>query len=522
MTKSPSAKSHLTQSGGKVYLVGAGPGDPGLITVKGRECIRTAEVLIYDYLAAPALLADTAPNAECIYVGKKGGDHTLSQDGINALIHEKAKAGKIVTRLKGGDPFIFGRGGEEAELLAKKGIDFEIVPGVTSAIAAPAYAGIPLTHRDFNATVAFVTGHEDPTKEASLIDWKALAMGIGTVVFLMGVRNLPKIVDQLLAHGRAADTKVGVIRWGTRPNQESVTGTLDTIVARVRAAGLRAPAIIVVGEVVSLRDRLKWFENRPLFGRRILITRARQQASTLVQQLSALGADCIEFPTIEVVPPDNWEPVDHAIGKIEKYQWLVFTSVNGVDFFFNRLFEKEKDVRALHRIRTAVIGPATAERLRHFGFTSDIVPETYRAESVVAAFKSEKMAGQHVLLPRAEEARPVLPDALRKMGAEVDEVTAYRTRQTDDREGALLAKLEAGLIDLITFTSSSTVRNFVSLLPADRVTELLSSVTTVSIGPITSQTAADLGVRIDITATTYTIAGLIEAIQNIEAPPESN
>ncbi|RTZ98273.1 MAG: uroporphyrinogen-III C-methyltransferase [Deltaproteobacteria bacterium] len=520
LTRSDPARSGLPRSGKKVYLVGAGPGDPGLITVKGRECIHAADVLIYDYLAAPALLAHAAPDAERIYVGKKGGDHTLSQAGINALIIEKAQAGKIVTRLKGGDPFIFGRGGEEAELLAQKGIDFEIVPGVTSAIAAPAYAGIPLTHRDFNATVAFVTGHEDPTKETSLIDWSALATGIGTVVFLMGVRNLPKIVDQLISHGRAGDTPVGVIRWGTRPIQKSVTGTLDTIVTRVRQAGLRAPAIIVVGGVVALRDRLKWFENRPLFGRRILITRARQQASTLVQQLSALGADCIEFPTIEVAAPDSWEPMDHAIDRIEKYQWLIFTSVNGVDFFFKRLFEKGKDVRVLHQIRTAVIGPATAGRLRHFGFTSDIVPETYRAESVVDAFKSEKMAGQHVLLPRAEKARPVLPDALRQMGADVDEVTAYRTCQAEDKEGTLLAELEAGQIDLVTFTSSSTVRNFVSLLPADRVAELLTSVTTASIGPITSQTAADLGVRIDITATTYTIAGLVEAIRNVEIFPE--
>ncbi len=510
----------MPESIGKVYLVGAGPGDPALITVKGRECIRCADVLIYDYLAAPALLAHADPDAEKIYVGKKGGDHTLSQEGINALIIEKAQAGKIVTRLKGGDPFIFGRGGEEAELLAEKGIVFEIVPGVTSAIAAPAYAGIPLTHRDFNATVAFVTGHEDPTKESSLIDWSALATGIGTVVFLMGVRNLQKIVDQLMSHGRAADTPVGVIRWGTRPIQKSVTGTLDNIVARVKESGLRAPAIIVVGSVVALRDRLKWFEDRPLFGRRILITRARQQASTLVQQLSALGADCIEFPTIEVVPPDTWAPMDHAIDKIADYDWLIFTSVNGVDFFFNRLFKKGKDVRALRQIRTAVIGPATARRLRDFGFTSDIIPETYRAESVVDAFKNEKMDSRHVLIPRAEEARPVLPDALRQMGATVDEVTAYRTRRTDDKKSTLLARLEAGQIDLITFTSSSTVRNFVSLLPADRVTALLSSVTTASIGPITSQTAADLGVRIDITATTYTITGLVDAIRNIETPPE--
>jgi len=510
------------ETNGKVYLVGAGPGDPGLITVKGQDCIHKADVLIYDYLASPALLAHVNPEAECIYVGKKGGDHTLSQDGINALIREKAEAGNIVTRLKGGDPFIFGRGGEEAELLVENGIDFEIVPGVTSAIAAPAYAGIPLTHRDFNATVAFVTGHEDPTKETSLIDWSALATGIGTVVFLMGIRNLPKIVDQLRSHGRAADTPVGVIRWGTRPIQKSVTGTLENIESRVKQAGIRAPAIIVVGEVVSLRDRLKWFETRPLFGKRILITRARPQASVLVRQLGALGAEYIEFPTIQIAPPVDWAPLDRAIGMLDQYQWLVFTSVNGVDFFFNRLFEKGYDVRSLHRVRTAVIGPATAERLRRFGFKSDIVPETYRAESIVDAFKTEKMADQRVLLPRAEEARPIIPDELRQMGAEVDEVTAYRTRRTDSKAGSLLTKLENRQIDLVTFTSSSTVRNFASMLPTHRITELLSSVTTASIGPITSQTAADLGVRIDITAKIYTISGLVDAIRKYSATSETN
>ena len=500
--------------------MGAGPGDPGLITVKGRQCIRQAQVLIYDYLAAPALVSEAPSDAECIYVGKKGGDHTLSQDGINALIVEKAAAGKIVTRLKGGDPFIFGRGGEEAALLAREGVDFEIVPGVTSAIAAPAYAGIPLTHRDFTATVAFVTGHEDPTKETSLIDWAALARGIGTVVFLMGVRNLPKIVDQLLTHGRPADTPVGVIRWGTRPIQKSVTGTLESIVSRVEQAGLRAPAIIVVGGVVSLREQLKWFEARPLFGQRILITRARQQASALVRKLGALGADCIECPTIEVVSPDDWTPLDAAIDTLDRYLWLIFTSVNGVDFFFRRLFSRGFDVRRLHQVRTAVIGPATAARLRHYGLRSDIIPETYRAESVVAAFENEDMAGRRVLLPRAAEARPVLPDALRQMGATVDEVTAYQTRHAGADAGDLIARLEKREIDLVTFTSSSTVRNFAALLPSDRMAALLADVTTASIGPITTRTASDIGIAIDITAETYTIDGLVGAICKQTQIPE--
>ena len=503
----------MSETTGRVYLVGAGPGDPGLVTVKGIECIRKAEVIIYDYLASPALLSNVGPEAECIYVGKKGGDHTLSQEGINALICEKAREGKIVTRLKGGDPFIFGRGGEEAEILVDNGIPFEIVPGVTSAIAAPAYAGIPLTHRSHNATVAFVTGHEDPTKDESLIDWKALATGIGTVVFLMGVKNLPKIVDRLMANGRQPRTPVALVRWGTRPIQTSVTGTLDTIVDRVKQVGLKAPAIIVVGDVVSLRKRLKWFETRPLFGQRVLVTRARQQASRLVKALSELGAECVAFPTIDIAPPADWAPVDAAIATTDRYDWLVFTSVNGVDYFFNRLFENKRDVRALSHIRTAVIGPATADRLRTYGFKSDIIPETYQAESVVDAFAGQEMSGKRVLLPRAAQARPVIPRALREMGATVDEVIAYRTRPIVDSDGTLLAQLEKRQIDLITFTSSSTVRNFVSLLPADRLEDLLSTIAVASIGPVTSATAAELGVRVDLIAKTYTIPGLVNAIR---------
>ncbi len=498
----------------KVYLVGAGPGDPGLVTVKAMDCIRKADVVVYDYLASPILLDAATPEAECIYVGKKGGDHTLSQDEINDLICKKALEGNIVTRLKGGDPFIFGRGGEEAEILMEKGIAFEIVPGVTSAIAAPAYAGIPLTHRDHNATVAFVTGHEDPTKEKSMIDWDALAKGIGTVVFLMGVKNLPKIVDQLVAHGRSTETPVALVRWGTRPIQTSVTGTLKTIVARVTEAGLKAPAIIVVGEVVRLRKKLKWFETRPLFGKRILVTRARKQASYLVEALSDLGADCVSFPTIDITPPNDWALVDEALQALDRYGWMVFTSVNGVDFFFDRLKYKRKDVRDLGHIRTAVIGPATAERLRENGFKSDIIPETYQAESVVHAFASEKMTGKRVLLPRAAEARPVIPHSLRAMGAVVDEVPVYQTLPIKDHNGSLKEKLKKRQIDMITFTSSSTVKNFVSLFPAKQIPSLLNGVALVSIGPITTQTATELNLQVDVTAEEFTIPGLIAAIRD--------
>ncbi len=497
---------------GKVYLVGAGPGDPGLLTIKGLACIEKADVLIYDYLASPTLLRYAGEDAEKIYVGKKGGDHTLSQEGINTLIAQKALEGKIVTRLKGGDPFIFGRGGEEAEVLISKGIPFEVVPGVTSAIAAPAYAGIPLTHRKFTSNLAFVTGHEDPTKNQSSIDWEALARGIGTLVFLMGVKNLPHIVEKLLEHGKSPDTPVALIRWGTTLKQKTVTGDLANIVAEVKKAGLKAPAVIVVGEVVSLRKTMQWFENRPLMGKKIVVTRARAQASNLVAMLSELGAQCLEYPTIEVVPPDDWAPLDKAIENLPTYDWLVFTSVNGVKYFFKRLFEKGLDVRALGSIRTAVIGPATQSRLADFGITADILPASYRAESVVAAFSREDMQEKKVLLPRAKEARAVLPVELEKMGAAVNEITAYVTRPVTAGVKALVASLQAGEVDMITFTSSSTVTNFKALLPSAGLDKLLANVQIVSIGPITTETAESLGFSVDITADTYTIPGLCEAI----------
>lgn len=499
---------------GIVYLVGAGPGDPGLITVKGLHCIQTADVLIYDYLAAKTFLNHAGPKCECIYVGKKGGDHTLSQDGINQLIVEKARAGKIVTRLKGGDPFIFGRGGEEAEILVEAGIPFEVVPGVTSAIAGPAYAGIPLTHRQFTSTLAFVTGHEDPTKEASGIDWSALARGIGTLVFFMGVKNLPKIVQRLCDNGRPADTPVAVVRWGTTARHQTVTGTLEDIVEQTRKAEIKAPALIVVGKVVSLRETLQWFEKKPLLGKRIMVTRARAQASDLVHELSAMGADCIECPTIEVVQPDNWAPLDGAIAAIEKYDWLIFTSVNGVQAFFDRLYGKGLDTRALGHLRTACIGPATAQCLLQYGIKTDILPETYQAESVVEAFENEVVQGRKVLLPRAKEARAILPAELKRMGAEVDEIVAYQTIAVTEGCTESLLQLEAGQIDMVTFTSSSTVRNFNALLKERNSGDLMKGITVACIGPITADTAQALGFKVHIIAQDFTISGLTKAISN--------
>ena len=505
----------MQQSGnkGKVYLIGAGPGDPGLITVKGKSCIESADVVVYDYLASSTLLNYASPNAEIIYVGKKGGDHTLPQEGINSLIIEKASQGRTVARLKGGDPFIFGRGGEEAQELIASGIPFEIVPGVTSAIAAPAYAGIPLTHRDFTSSVSIITGHENPLKKESSINWDAISKSTSTLVFLMGVKNLPNITRQLIAHGKSKDTPVALVRWGTTTRQQSVQGTLETIVQVVEDAKLKSPAVIVVGGVVTLREQMKWFENRPLFGKRIVVTRARQQASDLVTRLQDLGAECIECPTINVIPPEDPLPMDQAIDKIADYDWIVFTSVNGVSFFFNALFSKGLDVRVLGHLKTAAIGPATAARLLQFGINSDIIPESYRAESVVEAFQDQSIKGKHILLPRAAEARPILPVELKKMCADVNEVKAYRTESVDTTAATLLESLRNKDVDMITFTSSSTVSNLKSMIPDDQFTALIKGITIACIGPITAETARGLGFETHIIADAYTIPGLCDAIQ---------
>ncbi|RJP84087.1 MAG: uroporphyrinogen-III C-methyltransferase [Desulfobacteraceae bacterium] len=496
----------------KVYLVGAGPGDTGLLTLKGKACIEKADVIVYDYLAADALLQYARNDAELIYAGKKGGDHTLTQSEINALLVQKASQGHTVTRLKGGDPFIFGRGGEEIEALIDAGIQFEVVPGVTSAIAAPAYAGIPLTHRKFTSTVTFITGHENPDKEASSINWKALADMSGTLVFLMGVKNLPNIISRLRQQGMDGQTPAALIRWGTTSKQKAVTGTIETIIENVRAAGLTSPCIIVVGEVVSLQKKMKWFENRPLFGKKIVVTRARAQASDMVAQLTDMGAECLEYPTIKTIPPADYTRIDQSINALSSYNWIIFTSVNGVEYFFNRLEATGRDARSLGGLRTACIGPVTAERLRSRGIITDILPDNFRAESIIAAFKNEPMAGMRVLLPRAAEARMILPGELSKMGAVVDEVAVYQTVDDTENIDQLIRQLDDQAIDLITFTSSSTVTNFKKLIPEDRFATLMAHTAIASIGPITSETAEKNGFRVDISADTYTIPGLCDAI----------
>ena len=495
---------------GFVSLIGAGPGDPGLLTLRGAEALASADVVIYDYLANPALLAHAPDGAERIYVGKKAGCHTLSQDEINALLVERGLAGQRVARLKGGDPFVFGRGGEEALALVEAGVPFEVVPGVTSAVAAPAYAGIPVTHRGLASSFAVVTGHEDPTKDESAVDWSRLATGVDTLVFLMGVGNLPRIVEQLVAHGRPADTPAALVRWGTMPGQQAVSGTLADIAARVEAAGLRPPAVTIVGSVAGLREQLRWFEERPLFGQRILVTRTRQQASALSTRLRALGAEAIELPTIHIAPPGDWAPLDRAIAGLGNYDWIVFTSVNGVSAFWERLDRAGLDARALHVVRVAAIGPATAAGLQARGLRADYVPGEYVAEAVAAGLGDVR--GLRVLLPRADIARPALAGLLRGGGAEVDEVTAYCTLQPESGAGEL-RDLLAG-VTVATFTSSSTVRNLAAMA---RVAGLdlpraLARATIACIGPITAGTARDLGLSVHIVAEEYTIDGLVEAL----------
>jgi uroporphyrinogen III methyltransferase/synthase len=494
---------------GKVYLVGAGPGDPGLITVSGLERIAQADVIVYDRLVSPRLLDHARAGAEMIYVGKGPDTESASQDSINATLVDKAREGKTVVRLKGGDPFVFGRGGEEAEALRAAGIAFEVVPGVTSAVAVPAYAGIPVTHRGVASSFAVITGHEDPAKEETAIDWPHLATAVDTLVFLMGVGNLPEIVARLTANDRSPQTPVAVIRWGTTPEQCTVTSTLANIVARVEEAGLRPPAITVVGEVVRLRETISWFENRPLFGKRVLITRTRRQASTLARLLADEGAVPVELPSIEIEPIEDAERVDATIASLKTYAWVVFTSANAVELFFEHLAERGLDSRAFGAARVAAIGPATARALLERGIRADVVPAEYVAEAVVEAMRGAISPGDRVLLPRAESARAELISGLESLGASVDEVPIYRAAVPSEASPEVLRQLRDGAIDIVTFTSSSTVRNLIAML-GDAAP--LQRATIACIGPITAKTADEHGLRVDVMASEYTVEGLVAAL----------
>ncbi len=482
-----------------VYLIGAGPGDVGLLTLRACELLRAADVVIYDRLADDAILNFCA-DAKKIYVGKEAGRHTLKQSEINRLLVEEARQNKIVVRLKGGDPFVFGRGGEEAIYLRENNLPFEIVPGVTSAIAVPAYAGIPVTHRGIATSFAVITGHEDPSKPESTIHWDKLATAVDTLIFLMGVANLPQIVNKLIEHGRKSDTPAALIRWGTKNSQEVFVTTL----AEVPHATISPPAIFIVGEVVNLREQLKWFETRPLFGKKILVTRARAQASKLSHALKNLGAEVVECPTIKIAAPsDNFKALDAAIDILRGFDRLIFTSANGVEKFFERLKIHGLDTRALGGVKIAAIGSATAEKLSSVGIIADIVPKDFVAESLAESLKN-LVAGEKILLARAEIARDVLPDMLKNFGAEVVVVPAYQTLNESP------AQIDFDALDLVTFTSSSTVKNFVASYGVD----VLKKIPSAAIGTITAKTLENFGVTPAVVAEKFTIDGLVDAIKN--------
>jgi uroporphyrinogen III methyltransferase/synthase len=533
-------------STGKVYLVGAGPGDFKLISVKGLECIKKADVVIYDRLANRRLLLFAPPQAELLYVGKEAGVRVMEQKQIGQLIVAKAREGKTIVRLKGGDPFIFGRGGEEAEVLADKGIDFEVVPGVSSAHGVPAYAGIPITHRGLSSTVAIVTGHEDPTKKQSQINWENLATAVDTIVFLMGMKNLPFIVEQLIKYGRAKDTPAAIIYRGTTAEQKTVVGSLENIVELSQKEGLKPPSVVVIGEVVRLRDKLEWAEKRPLFGKRILITRAREQAGEMVETIEELGGEAIELPTIKIVAPQSYEVLDRAIHRISEpgawslepgavsgvpgasslacpersrrepeasaYDWIIFTSANGVEFFFQRLRELRKDVRILKGIKLAAIGPATAGKLEKAGLLIDFMPGEYVAEAVIEGLKNLGISGKRVLIPRAEVAREILPQELERLGAKVDAVPTYRTVSDPSAIEELRKLLSEARINIIAFTSSSTVKNFMKATQGLDLANLLKDVQIACIGPVTAETAEECGLVVSVTAKDYTIQGLVQSM----------
>ncbi len=499
----------------KVYLIGAGPGDPGLLTLKGRDALAAADVVVYDALANDSLLGHANPAAEKIYVGKVAGNHALPQHEINALLVRKAKEGKVVARLKGGDPYIFGRGGEEAEELVAAGVPFEEVPGISSTIAAPAYAGIPLTHRDFASSVTIITGHENPDKPGSVHNWPALAASASTLVFVMGMKNLPDIARNLLDAGMDPDTPAALIYRGTTPHQRSLVSTLAQLPTAAIEAKFTNPSVILVGKVASLHKTLNWFEKKPLLGRSVVVTRAREQASGLAASLAGLGADVIQCPTIEIRPMADYAELDGALSRLNEYRWIIFTSVNGVRHFWLRLAHAGKDSRAIGNCKVAAIGPATAEALVRRGINPDFIPERYVAEGVLEgllAREGDDVKGKRFLLPRAAKAREVLPDELRKAGAVVDVIAAYETIAAAHQKDEVLERIKKNSLDCVTFGSSSTVDNFLSLIPAD-VLKAHPEVQLAAIGPITADTLTAHGLPCHIQPEEYTIPALVEALK---------
>ncbi|MBW5447842.1 uroporphyrinogen-III C-methyltransferase [Cohnella sp. CFH 77786] len=505
-------------SAGKVYLVGAGPGDPKLITLRGLEALKRADCVVYDRLAGPQLLNRARPDAEFIYVGKLPDRHTMKQEEINRLLVDLALQGKTVIRLKGGDPTVFGRVGEEAELLRKNGVPYEIIPGITSAIAVPAYAGIPVTHRELASSFSVITGHESPDKLDLSIHWDKVTNATGTLVFLMGVAKIGYIAEQLQRYGRPPETPVALVRWGTRAEQRTLTGTLADIEERVKAAGFEPPAVIIVGDVVRQRETLAWIERKPLFGKRVLVTRARSQASELADKIDELGGEPYEFPVIETRLPTEEaavQAVRDAIRAAETYDWVILTSENGVAFFFRWLDLCDSDIRKFHRARFAAIGPKTAEALALRGVRADVVAEQFRAEGLLESLAGEVKPGQTALLPRGDLARETLPAELGRQGVKTVEIDVYETVLAHGRDPFLLEMLENGEIHAVTFTSSSTVVNLLDALRrlgAEDPAALLRSAEIACIGPITARTAEENGLLVTVTAETATIDGLVKAL----------
>jgi uroporphyrinogen III methyltransferase/synthase len=497
---------------GVVYIIGAGPGDIGLLTVKGLRCLQQAEVVVYDFHLNAQILNYINQDAEFIYAGKRGGHHEMTQDEINKAILSKALEGKIVCRLKGGDPFIFGRGGEEAEVLAAEGVRFEIIPGVSSAVAAPAYAGIPLTHRGYSSSFAVITGNEAATKSASAIDWFSCARAYDTLVFLMAVKNLGAITARLIEHGRSADTPAAVVRWGTRPDQKTVSGTLGTIAGLIREENMSPPAVLVVGEVVALREKLGWYEKKPLFGHRVLITRAYSPEYALLEEM---GAEIFEFPTIEILPPQDYAELDRAISRIGTYQWLVITSVNGWDYFVRRLLHLGSDIRDLKGLRICAIGDKTARAITAFGVRVDLIPEEYNAEGLVEAFLrihgTDGLKGLRLLLPRAEKARDVFPDAVRSSGGEVDTPVSYRAAKPDKHAKRLIRFLKEGKITVATFTSALNFKHFVDIV-GDEAVDFLRKTAIGVIGPVTARAVEKTGLSVTMMPARATVSALVDEI----------
>ena len=522
-------ENKLATRPGTVYLIGAGPGDPGLLTIRGKEALERADAVVYDRLAHPALLNYARASAERIYVGKASSNHAMKQPDINATLVRLALEGKDVARLKGGDPLVFGRGGEEAEACRENGVPFEFVPGVTSAIAAGTYAGIPITHRDAASSFAVITGHErddDASKKQAGAaegrrNWARLAWAADTLVFLMGIENLHEITSRLIENGRSPETPVGIVQWGTWSRQRVGTGTLATIVDIVKENGITSPAVSIVGDVVSLREKLRWFDDpvqRPLFGKKVLVTRAREQASALSSSLRALGAEPVEFPAIKIVPDRPYTALKRALGSLGDYAWLVFTSVNAVTSFAEAMDDLGLDARALGGIRVAAIGPATALEVKQsLGIRPDFVPEEAVAEAVLAGWPDKEMFGKRVLMPRAAEAREVLPDGLRTLGAVVDVIPVYTTVLDGTGSDELLELLNNGELSALTFTSSSTVTNFIQSIGAptpQQLRELVGDTAVISIGPITTNTLIENGLAPSVTANEHTIPGIVEALKS--------